>query len=79
MPIYDLSGDFVSDDVKFRDTVTISVERAAAPGVWEAEVLLRPAAEEALEMFRGFVYPYRFSNVTVTERASVSATDDSQC
>ncbi len=77
MPIYDLSADFVSDDVKFGDTATISVERDAPPSQWEAKALLSPVAEQTLETFRGGVYPYQFSNVKITERAAVPLPDDS--
>jgi len=78
MPIYDLSGDFVADDVKFGDTATTSVERDAPPSQSEAEALLRPVAEQSLETFRGGVYPYQFVSVKNNRAKTEPVTDDTE-
>jgi hypothetical protein len=67
MPIYEVTGDFVVDDVKFGDTVSVLVESASPPDREEAERLLTPAAQQALRGARGDLYAIDFRAIKVVE------------
>ena len=70
MPSYDISADFISHDVKWGNTVRVTVERSTAPTRDEAERLLLPAVEQALLRWHGGIYPFDFTRISITERAA---------
>jgi len=63
MPTFELRGWYVSQDVKFADDVTPTVERPARPTREQAEGILFPLALAELDRWRGGADDLQFTSV----------------